>query len=59
MGSSDTTAYSCTSFSCLSFFMTWASCKKASGDMVPGFKVLMATLVVPFQVPVGKGCTFP
>lgn len=31
--------------------MTWASCRKASGDMVPGFRVLMATRVVPFHVP--------
>ena len=51
MGSSDTTAYSCTSFSCRSFFMTCASIRKASGDMVPGFRVLMATRVVPFHVP--------
>lgn len=34
--------------------MTWASCRKASGDMVPGFSVLMATRVVPFQVPVAQ-----
>jgi len=31
--------------------MIWASCRKASGDMVPGFRVFIATLVVPFQVP--------
>lgn len=34
--------------------MIWASCRKASGDMVPGFRVLMATLVVPFQVPASQ-----
>lgn len=31
--------------------MTWASWRKASGDMVPGFRVLIATRVVPFHVP--------
>jgi len=34
--------------------MTWASCRKASGDMVPGFSVLIATRVVPFQVPAAE-----
>lgn len=31
--------------------MIWASSRKASGDMVPGFKVFTATLVAPFHVP--------
>lgn len=38
--------------------MTCASCKKASGDMVPGFRVLMATPVVPFHVPDGNKTHF-
>lgn len=55
MGSSDTTAYSCTSLSCRRRFMIWASSRKASGDMVPGFSVFTATFVVPFQVPGASG----
>ncbi len=51
MGSSDTTAYSCTSLSWRSLFMIWASSRKASVDMVPGFRVFTATLVVPFHMP--------
>lgn len=51
MGSSDTTAYSCTSLSCLSNFMICASSRKAFGDMVPGFRVFTATFVLQFHVP--------
>lgn len=51
MGSSDTTAYSCTSLSCLSSFMICASSRKAFGDMVPGFSVFTATFVLQFHVP--------
>ncbi|KAL0605021.1 LOW QUALITY PROTEIN: UPF0764 protein C16orf89 [Plecturocebus cupreus] len=56
MGSSDTTAYSCTSLSCRSSFMTCASSRKAFGDMVPGFSVFTATLVLPFHVPARRLC---
>lgn len=57
MGSSDTTAYRGTSLSCRSLFMICASWRNASGDMVPVFSVLMATLVVPFHVPAAEGET--
>ena len=46
-----TTAYKLTSFSCLNIFIIFASARKASGDMVPGLRVLIATSVVPFHKP--------
>ena len=46
-----TTANKLTNFSCRSSFITLASARKASGVMLPGFNVLIATSTFAFHIP--------